>query len=61
MGIQRDPVCRAGELVQWVLHKEAFPPENGQPMLGYHLWKLCLGCRHSRYEVAGVLDVPSGG
>ena len=60
-GIKRDPVCRGSKLVWWALHEEAFPPENGQPMLGYHLGKLCLGRCHSRYEVAGVLDVPSGG
>ena len=60
MGIQRDPVCRGSELVQWALQEEAFPPENGQPVLGYHLGKLCLRRCRLRYEVAGVLDVPSG-
>ena len=61
MGIKRDPVHRGSELVWWALHKEAFPPENGQPMLSYHLRKVCLGCSHLRYEAAGVLNVPSGG
>ena len=60
-GVQRDPVCRGGELVQWALHKEAFPPENRQPMFGYYLRKVWLGCCHSGYEAAGVVDVPSGG
>ena len=61
MGIQRDPVCWGSKLVRWALHEEALPPENGQPMLSFQLRKLCLGHRCSRYEVAGVLDVPSGG
>ena len=61
MGIQRDPVCQGGELFWWALHEEAFPPENRQPMFSYYLGKVCLGCCHSRYEAAGVVDVPSGG
>ena len=61
MGIQRDPVCQGSELIHWALHKEAFPPENRQPMFGYYLRKLHLRHNHSRYEVAGVVYVPSGG
>ena len=60
-GIQRDPVCWGGELVRWALHEEAFPPENRQPMFGYYLRKFHLRRRHSRYEAAGVVYVPSGG
>ena len=61
MGIQRDPVCRGGELVWWALHEEAFPPENRQPMFCYYLGKFRLRHRHLRYEAAGVVYVPSGG
>ena len=34
--VQKDPVCRGSELVWGALHGEAFPPENGQPMIGYY-------------------------
>ena len=40
MSVQRDPVCRGGELVWGALHEEAFPPENRQPMFGYYLRKV---------------------
>ena len=39
-GVQRDPVCWGSELVRGALHKEAFPPENRQPMIGYYLMKV---------------------
>ena len=61
MSIQGDPVCHGGELIRRALHEENFIPENGQPMLRYHLGKLCLGRRHSKSEEAGVLDLPPGG
>ena len=61
MSIQRDQVHRSGELIWWALHEKALIPENGQPMLRYHLGKLCLGRCHLKSEAAGVLDLPPGG
>ena len=61
MSIQGDPVHHGGELIRWALHEEALIPEDGQPMLRYHLGKLCLRRCHSRSEAAGVLDLLPGG
>ena len=61
MSIQGDPVCGGDELIQWALHEEALIPEDGQPMLRYHLGKLCLGRRCLRSEATGVLNLPLGG
>ena len=61
MSVQRDPVCRGGELVRGTLHEEAFPPENRQPMIGYYLRKVQLGHRRLGYEAARGVNVPSGG
>ena len=36
MSVQRDPVCHSSELVWGTLHKEAFLPEDRQPMVGYY-------------------------
>ena len=58
MSIQRDPVHRGSELIQWALHQEAGPPEIAQPMLHNNLGRLHLRCHCLKSKAAGSLDLP---
>ena len=56
-GVQGDPVLHSSKLVGRTLGKEAFFPEDGQPMIGYHLRWFQLQCCHSRHKALRGVDV----